>query len=420
MIRLGIVATIMVTVVVADGARLDALAASAKAKTDRSEIHSWQTVIGDLREEARGFLGTLKLVRTALIRRAEREDRRVIGRLYLKRPIRAGYGVVPEIVKEPPERPVALLKTEFSLQALAARTKRDLTALFRLNKRAATDRGAPLMDLVKAFERLRGRLRNLERNLSYHNFWQRSAIRKPRYYAERNKLAIVIGELMALRKKAADPERQAALQRRIRDRVFRIRKVRPGLAPTIKEIGDGALVLPVTIFTDIADEGFLNGFSESVRDLVSRSPTARKRQFSIDLRLRRMSINELYPDGAPRPGASIDRKSHLARFPKDAYVLTTGGRSTHVYTDRAIMLGPSPASRRTLAHEFLHLFGFLDAYVRSYTGDLKDPFGVTFVEWTGLTDDIMSSPGHGRVSDEIIETLIEAYFKRPAAGAAAR
>ena len=89
--------------------------------------------------------------------------------------------------------------------------------------------------------------------------------------------------------------------------------------------------------------------------------------------------------------------------------MTTGGSSTHVYAGRAIMLGPAPISRRTLAHEFLHLVGFPDTYVRSFTGTSKDRFGVTFIEWTGLTDDIMSGPGFGRVSDEIIETLIGAY-----------
>ena len=126
-----------------------------------------------------------------------------------------------------------------------------------------------------------------------------------------------------------------------------------------------------------------------------------------------ISPNELYQDGFPRTGAKIDRKAHLARFPKNEYVLTTGGTSTHVYTGRAIMLGPSPASRRTLAHEFLHLLGFTDTYVRSHKEDPKGPFGVVFVEWSGLTDDLMSSPGHGRVSDAMIETLIETYSKRP-------
>ena len=73
------------------------------------------------------------------------------------------------------------------------------------------------------------------------------------------------------------------------------------------------------------------------------------------------------------------------------------------------MLGPSPRSRRTLAHEFLHLLGFTDTYVRSYKGDPMDPFGVVLVEWTGLTNDLMSAPGHGRVSDEMIDTLIKVY-----------
>jgi hypothetical protein len=79
------------------------------------------------------------------------------------------------------------------------------------------------------------------------------------------------------------------------------------------------------------------------------------------------------------------------------------------------MLGPGNRSRRTLAHEFLHLLGFADTYVRSYTGAPEDPFGVLFFEWIGLTNDIMGDPGPGRVSDKIIETIISAYSLNGAA-----
>ena len=136
MIRLVLAAAVMVTLAAADVARLDALAAEAKPKSDHAEIYPWETVIGDLRRQAQKFFETLKSVRVILVRRAEKEDPSVIGRLYLKRPIRAGYGVLPEIVKELPERSVAPRKTEFSLQALAARTQRDVSALARLDRRA--------------------------------------------------------------------------------------------------------------------------------------------------------------------------------------------------------------------------------------------------------------------------------------------
>ena len=372
-------------------------------------IHPWETVITDLRKESDEFFASLKLVRTAIIKRAEVEDPNLIDRLYLKRPIRAGYGVLPEIVKEKPERSIKLRKSKFSLLSLSNRTKRNRAALLELSTRVSTDLNEPLLKLVKKFERLRGRLRNLERNILYHKLWQRSVIRLPRYYAGRNKLAVSIGDMMAMREKKDETERFAALRRQIHDRVFQFRKVAPGRAPTIHKTSSGSLIMPITIVTDIADEIFLNGFRASIRDLISHSAAAHKKSFSIELTFLRRHSEELYPNGHPASDRPVNRAAHLKRFGKNAYVVTTGGSSTHVYAGRAIMLGPAPISRRTLAHEFLHLVGFPDTYVRSFTGTSKDRFGVTFIEWTGLTDDIMSGPGFGRVSDEIIETLIGAY-----------
>ena len=72
-------------------------------------------------------------------------------------------------------------------------------------------------------------------------------------------------------------------------------------------------------------------------------------------------------------------------------------------------MGTDSTTRRTLAHEFGHLLGFSDAYLRSYQGDPQDSHGVVFFEWTGLVDNLMGSPGSGRVTDGMIERLIDAY-----------
>jgi hypothetical protein len=90
-------------------------------------------------------------------------------------------------------------------------------------------------------------------------------------------------------------------------------------------------------------------------------------------------------------------------------ILTTGASSTNAWVGERIVLGTDPERRRTLAHEFGHLLGFEDAYLRGYTGDPNSVYGVEFVEWTGLTDDLMGNPGGGRVSSEMIETLLTAY-----------
>ncbi len=112
---------------------------------------------------------------------------------------------------------------------------------------------------------------------------------------------------------------------------------------------------------------------------------------------------------APPEKMAENLKAHLARFPDDALVLTTGAESTHAFTGRYVALGPSPLSQRVLAHEFGHLLGFADAYLRSYRGAPDDAYGVAVIEWSGLVDDLMGAPGFGRVSATMIDTLISSY-----------
>ena len=122
-----------------------------------------------------------------------------------------------------------------------------------------------------------------------------------------------------------------------------------------------------------------------------------------------VGVETLYPDGAPNRGAKIVMAAHHALFKGCPLVVTSGASSLNARVGSRIFLGTRPVSRRTLAHEFGHLLGFEDAYVRGYDGDPGDPYGVIIVEWTGLSSDLMGDSGRGQVSDEMINTLIIAY-----------
>ncbi len=76
-------------------------------------------------------------------------------------------------------------------------------------------------------------------------------------------------------------------------------------------------------------------------------------------------------------------------------ILTTGTESTHSWQGRSILFGPAPIRRNSLAHEFGHLLGFNDAYLRGFEGDPNDPYGVVLVEWGGLLDDLMGNSEGG-------------------------
>ena len=78
-------------------------------------------------------------------------------------------------------------------------------------------------------------------------------------------------------------------------------------------------------------------------------------------------------------------------------------------------LGPGELAPRVLAHEFGHLLGFDDAYLRGFEGELGGTYGAVFVEWVGLRDDLMGNPAGGSVTAPMLDRLFEAYGDPPAA-----
>src|SRR6185436_13347235 len=94
-------------------------------------------------------------------------------------------------------------------------------------------------------------------------------------------------------------------------------------------------------------------------------------------------------------GDRIDVRAHAAKFPEDGAVLTTGTQTTHSLVGRYMALAPGDLSVRTLAHEFGHVLGFRDGYIRGYR-DLGDK-GFEILELTSVFDDIMSAPREGHV-----------------------
>ena len=73
---------------------------------------------------------------------------------------------------------------------------------------------------------------------------------------------------------------------------------------------------------------------------------------------------------------------------------------------RYVALGPGDVSKRTLAHEFGHVLGFRDGYIRGYR-DLAER-GFEIIELTSVFDDIMSAPREGRVQPAHFQLILDA------------
>lgn len=366
----------------------------------------WRAALDALRAQCGGLSRDLETARRALLERAvgnAAETARLTPAPTRLRP--PGYGVLPEVVEDDAPAGIVPSERQYSLERLTL----DSAAAFRdaaLLAGQATRGERALVPLVAEFERLAGRLHNLEDHIGYHAYWQAAVGEYQEFFAERNRLIGHVRRMDSRRQQGAsagelDRERREILNQ------FAPFQPTPGLA--LEERSGGERVLPVTVTTDIEVQPFLDAFREGVEAAFARSAAARDRRFRVELRLVRVTPAELYPAGPPRYGESIDADAHLARFPSGALVLTTGEESTHAWNGRAILLGPAELSRRTLAHEFAHLLGFRDAYLRGYDASTAGPFGAILVEWIGLQDDLMGNAKGGRVTAEMIDTLIESY-----------
>jgi len=332
-----------------------------------------------LRGEVDRFSASLTGAHGALTERARREDPAQLARLTPEppRPRPRGYGLLPEILPDLPGKPASLGESRFDLHRLTTEYAADLRDAALLALRAGGAPGAPLAPLVEEYLRLVPRLRLLESKVAYHRYWQGAVVEFAAYFAERNRVVALVRELSKLLSVKGDAARIAALRKEIAERASPFNAA-PGLSI---ERRDGERVMPIAIVTDIGDPAFLDAFAAAVQVSFAESEAARALRFRVELSIRRVTPESLYPEGPPERGASIDEKEHLSRFPEGALVLTTGADSTHAWAGHSLHLGADPVRPRVLAHEFAHLLGFTDAY---------------------------ADPARGRVSEGMIRRLLEA------------
>jgi hypothetical protein len=374
----------------------------------QAALPSWVVICDWLDVQADQLAADVEDGRLALLARAERSAPQWIEALTVTPPrSRApGWGVLPEIGEDGPVAAVAPSERSYALEPIS----RNFVTAFRdgrvLVRHTAQGDVAPMEQAVADFERLRGDLENLRQHLAYHRQWQAAVVESPAFFAERNLLVAEARALAALRAEGGEPELSARREAALRASIAPLTPV-PELSVVLAQ--DGTRRLPVRIVSDVDDLAFLEAFRRAVTTHWNDSPATRARRLSIDLSFERVSPGSGDDGGAPDLITSAGREAYLARFPSGLPVLTSGAASTHAWKGRALLLGPNPVTPRTLAHEFGHLLGFSDAYLRGWDGDPDGTYGVVLVEWTGLVDDLMGNPGAGEVSEAMVDRLLEAY-----------
>jgi len=166
-------------------------------------------------------------------------------------------------------------------------------------------------------------------------------------------------------------------------------------------------IFRVPFYTDIEDRNFIAAAKRTI-EAVWRL-TENDNTYRVEIEISHLPGEVLYADSqTPAEGEKIAVREHLRHFPANAAILTTGALTTHV-ENNAIVLGPHSISARVLAHEFGHVLGFRDRYIRGYRDLGKDGFEV--LEAIADPHNIMGAPATGSVLSTHFDALLQAIWR---------
>ena len=310
-----------------------------------------------------------------------------------------GYKMLPRIV-EIPQPPTPIRSISYSWPVTEGYIRGESEKLDRARSDLARVAGTPIGEKLGLLRELVDRYRESVRNqttidqyIEYNRFWQRTiADSRSRY----DRMTEVYW-MMKSGNPATAAEIRDVLGKPKAPRFIRVRRQ-----------GSNRVVLQVRVYTDIEDEGYLS----QARSVIENAWRAEDggTLYAAEIELRRIPPKDLYR-GKPAPGHGdhLDIDKHVGRFPDDGGVLTTGAEFTHGSIGRYVALGPGDLAPRTLAHEFGHILGFNDGYIRGYSN--LGERGFEILELTAFFDDIMSAPREGRVQPTHFKLLMEALGK---------
>jgi hypothetical protein len=395
-----------------DGARNDSSLTS--TSDPGSEVQqAYQAQIRRLR----GYYGSL-----AAVLRANAPD--LLPMLEPPKPLEHGYGILPKILLGPQaNEPVRSRSAGYSWPWTHHMINEQLSKiaeaeweLERVTARRAGARRGVFEELARSYPQLYEVQQRIDAHIEYNRLWQTAIAANRAAYDRQTLLHNIVIERQAIRDalKAGHqtgPRRFLALEKRLEQReeilardieaaitaietpgFIRIEQAQPHLWTVI-----------VPIYTDIDDAHFVRMLKSEVENIWRVRDG--KDKFRVELALSHVPADELYAAAAPpRNGDTIDMQRHIALFPRDGAILTTGGTTTHVY-GRALILGPHAIASRVLAHEIGHLLGFKDSYFRGYR-DL-DRNGFEVLEVVAVPEDIMGAPATGAVTRRHFETILK-------------
>ncbi len=298
------------------------------------------------------------------------------------KPILYGYQLLPKLFDEPADTDQNHLASRSYSWPATEKYVRGEDIKLELANIQLDGSLEPLEKLAGTYRELVANEKTVDQHIEYNRFWQRAvAMDRGRY----DRLTEIFN---MLRQNDADV-----------NRVIREALGTPDVPSFIRVArSDRRIRLHVPIYTDIDDDAFLSKAKSVIEEFWQAGDDGT--QYSVEVEWKKVSFRN-----GPRRGAHIDLRAHAAAFPKDGAALTTGAESTHAVVGRFIALGAADTSYRTIAHEFGHILGFRDGYVRGYRDLGSDGFEI--MEITPNFDDLMSAPRQGRVQTTHFKLLLK-------------
>jgi hypothetical protein len=281
--------------------------------------------------------------------------------------------------------------------------------------------------LAQGYEQLVRRQRNIHAHVQYNRLWQAAIAQDRARYDRETALYSAIVERqrildglervqarfgisrVSFNREVAKlnrplREREALLGRRIEEAMS------DGRLPAFIQIEQRAneWIFRVPLATDIEDHDYVG----AVKDIIETTWRLKDggKSYRVELEINHISPDTLYSaTETPGHGQKIELARHLKRFPAASAILTTGAGTTHVQGP-AIVLGPHPIAPKLIAHEFGHILGFRDRYVRAYRK--LGPHGLQILEVVADPLDIMAGTVNGAVQRGHFLKLLQSLEQR--------
>ena len=352
-----------------------------------------------------------------------------------------GYQILPRIIaapvstdEQPRSRPAwySWPWTDKLIENELTKIVRSEAELHNAATLSSTARTSLYEKLARGFAELRERQQNIDAHIQYNRLWQAAiAADRPGYDRQTvlYNLALqrwaIVDALNAvknaeLKKVPAGikhiylPARLAELTSGLKEREKALRDVSDSIdtlnpPPFVRVYHQGRLwIVRVPVYTDIDNYNFVESVKETIENIWRLRDG--DDEFRVELAIFYIPSAELYSERRPpKKNDQIGLPQHLALFPRGGAILTTGASTTHFY-DGAIVLGSQDIAPAVLAHEFGHVLGFRDTYIRGYK-DLGNN-GFQVMEVVVEPDDIMGAPGTGTVLRRHFDRILQHYAKR--------